>query len=82
MPEARVIIEHEDGRRYSVTPKAHQRLYRDFRVVGEETDAAFIPVGIPTPKPARKGAKAKNAKPIAPKPELVAEPEPVVEVEG
>lgn len=86
MPEARVIIEHEDGRRYSVTPKAHTDLYPDFKVVGEETDDAFTTVGIPAPKRGRKQPAAKNAKPIDAKPipqpvEPVIEPEPATEPE-
>lgn len=60
---ANVIIEHEDGRRYSTSRAGFEKLYADqgFKIVGEETDASFQPVGIPTPKAPRRQPKAKKA---------------------
>lgn len=73
----RIIIEHEDGRRFSVTPEAHAELYPDFTVVGPETDGAFETVGIPKPKRPRHAPRAKDAAPIAePEPESEPDAEP------
>lgn len=56
----RVVIEHKDGRRFSVTPEAHQELYPDFKVVGEETPDAFVAKGIPAPKTNRPRRRSKT----------------------
>lgn len=77
MSDNRVIIRHKDGREYSVTRKAHEDLYPDFKIVGEESDESFVTVGVPKPKAPRRKAKAKAARPIAvvePVAEPVAEP--------
>ena len=60
----RIIIEHKDGRTYSVTPETHKKLYPDFKVVGKETPEAFVATGIPVAKAPRSKPAAKNAKPI------------------
>jgi hypothetical protein len=73
MSDDRIIIEHKDGRTYSVTPKAHAEFYPDFKVVGPETPEAFVVTGIPKPKRKRSRPKAKDAAPIA-APEAEAEP--------
>lgn len=72
MAENRVIIEHKDGRSYSVTREAFEAMYQPegFKITGEETDAAFDLVGVPAPRrprsrPRSKGAKAKGVKPLA-----------------
>lgn len=70
MADDSVIIEHADGRRYSVPREAAGRLYPDFAIVGEESAEAFELVGVPTPRPPRrkprtKAAKAKAAAPLA-----------------
>jgi hypothetical protein len=59
-----VIIEHKDGRRYSTTTAGFNKLYKDqgFKIVGREDDSAFVVIGVPAPKAARKAPKAKTAK--------------------
>ncbi|MHB8398434.1 MAG: hypothetical protein ACYDCI_05795 [Candidatus Limnocylindrales bacterium] len=71
MSEHRVIIEHPDGRRYSVTPAAHRDLYEadGFAVVGEETPADFIATGIPAPKRPRRRPTPKRVAPTVSEPE-------------
>jgi hypothetical protein len=58
---ARIIIEGPQGQRFSVTTEAHERLYPDYAVIEEETDASFVAVGIPSPKKSRRAPKAKDA---------------------
>lgn len=74
MPD-NVIIEHADGRRYSVAPSAHKALYPDFEVVGTETPADFIVTGIPKPpRKASRPVRRKAAVPVAKvEPEAAAE---------
>jgi hypothetical protein len=57
----RVVVEHPDGRRYSVTPEAHKALYPDFAVVHETTDADFVAIGIPPVKKPRPKPKPKRS---------------------
>jgi len=63
--EHRVIVEHKDGRRYSVTRADAAKHYPDFKIVGDETPEAFVATGIPKPKRRRSKPKAKAATPIA-----------------
>lgn len=58
-PSDRVIINHPDGRSYSVTRKAFEKLYEPegFSVSGPETAESFKH-DAPT-KPARAGARRK-----------------------
>lgn len=65
MAGEQVIVEHEDGRRYSVPREAAKRLYPDFAIVGEETPEAFALVGVPKQKRARQKPRAKDARPAA-----------------
>lgn len=63
-----LIIEHKDGRRYGVTREGFHKLYEaeGFKIVGEETPAAFALVGVPKPRRVRPKPKAKAvAKPVA-----------------
>lgn len=61
----RVIVEHKDGRTYSVTPADAEKHYPDFKVVGPETPEAFVAKGVPKPKRDRKRPAPKDARPIA-----------------
>lgn len=63
--EAWVVIEHADGRRYSVTRESQAALYPDFRIVGDETPTDFL-VDVPAPRKARSHARRKDAAPITP----------------
>lgn len=67
MSDTRVIVEHEDGRRYSVPAKDPRATGKEagWTVEGEETNAAFVATGIPKPKKARSRPKAKAATPLA-----------------
>lgn len=62
MSEKRVIIGHKDGREYSVTPAAFEKLYEPegFKVLRDESDGDFI-ADVPR-KPVRAGARRKSAK--------------------
>ena len=61
----RVIIEHADGRRYSVERSAAKELYPDFAILGEETSADFV---ADVPRPARRrGARRKTVSTAASK---------------
>jgi hypothetical protein len=64
MADEFVVIEHADGRRYSVTRETHAKLYPDFAIVGDETPADFE-VDVPAPKVKRSHARRKDAAPIA-----------------
>ena len=61
----RVIIEHADGRRYSVERAAAKELYPDFAIVGDETPADFI-ADVPRPT-RRRGARRKTVSTAASK---------------
>lgn len=68
----RHIIEHPDGRRYSVEPDAFHRLYEDQGfVLGDPEQGSDFVADVPRPKAARRAPRPKNAKPIA----VAAEPE-------
>jgi hypothetical protein len=69
MSETWVIIEHEDGRRYSVRdtdPRANGEA--GWRVEGAEAPDAFVVKGVTKPRAPRKRPTAKNAALIAPAP--------------
>jgi len=61
MPETRVTIAHPDGRRYSTTPAAFERLYAPagFAVEGETTDEDFVAA---VPRPRRATTKRSRAR--------------------
>ena len=56
----RHIIEHPDGRRYSVEPEVFERTYKPagFVMLEEEQDADFI-ADVPAPKAPRRTPKRK-----------------------
>lgn len=60
--EKRHIIEHKDGRSYSVTKDAFQRIYEPegFKITGEETPAAFVAVGVPAARKPRSRPSSKR----------------------
>lgn len=64
--ENRVIIEHTDGRRYSVLDTDPRATGEEdgWVVEGPETPEAFIATGIPQPKRDRPRPRAKDAAPI------------------
>jgi hypothetical protein len=59
-----VIIEHEDGRRFSVRETDPRTTEPGWTVEGAESDASFIVTGIPAPKKPRRRPAAKDAAPI------------------
>lgn len=65
--ETWVIIEHDDGRRYSVRDTDPRATGEEpgWRVEGAETAEAFVVKGVKKPKAPRKRPTAKNAAPIA-----------------
>lgn len=65
-PSDRVIIEHPDGRQYSVTRKVFGSLYEPegFAIVGDETPDAFL-ADVPR-TPSRAGARRKSRKAARP----------------
>lgn len=77
MSDPNVIIEHEDGRRYSTTVDGFHKLYESegFVVVGEENPASFELVGVPQPKAPRRKPRAKVAAPLEEAQEPENEPE-------
>jgi hypothetical protein len=79
MPEKRVIVEHKDGRTYSVPEAKAERLYpsdQGWKVTGEETPAAFQITGVPAPKAPRRSVRAKGKKRAAPARPVASIPEP------
>jgi hypothetical protein len=60
----RVIIEKADGSQASVIEAEFQQHYPDvaYKVLGEETDASFEPVGIPKQRAPRRAPRPKVAK--------------------
>lgn len=70
----RHIIEHPDGRRYSVEPDAFHRYYEDQGfVLGDPEQPADFLADVPAPKARRRAPRAKNAAPVAAAPAV--EPE-------
>lgn len=84
MSDPNVIIEHEDGRRYSTTVDGFHELYepQGFEIVGEESPASFELVGVPQPKAPRRKPRAKVAAPLEETPEPEAEPESASEADA
>lgn len=77
----RVIVEHADGRRFSVPADDPRATGAEdgWTVEGEETDASFVVTGVPKPKRSRTRPRAKAAAPVAvAESEADAEPEPEV----
>lgn len=79
------IIEHKDGRRYSVTAEGFEKLYKDqgFKVVGEEQPTAFELEGIPAEKRERLAPRDKTKR-RKPGPRVVggrAQPAPATEID-
>jgi len=61
-----VIVNHVDGRRFSVRVDDPRATGEDgWTVEGAETPDAFIVTGVPKPKPLRERPRPKNAAPIA-----------------
>jgi hypothetical protein len=58
---ANVVIRHPDGRRYSVTPEAHEAIYASlgFVVEHEEGPDDFV-ADVPRPRPSRGRPAAKR----------------------
>lgn len=63
---SRVIIAHPDGRTYSVTPEAHERIYaaQGFAVVHPESPDDFV-ADVPAPRPVRRPPAPKRARKAA-----------------
>ncbi len=79
------IIEHKDGRRYSVTPEGFEKLYKEqgFKVVGEEGPRAFELEGIPAEKRERLAPRDKTKRTKA-RPRTIGgrpQPQPAADVE-
>ena len=61
----RVLITHPDGRRFSVTKAAHNRLYaKDGFVIGEPEQPTDFVARVPK-APTRAGSRRKTVKPAA-----------------
>lgn len=72
MAEQRFIVEHPDGRRYSVTQEGFDAVYRDqgFTIAGEETAADLVP-SVPRPPRGRRSSQRRRdraARHVAPTP--------------